>query len=361
MTAERRHAHTIGEIADMLARQVQQLCLELLPAGVKDGAEWRVGSVAGEPGRSMAVHLAGTKAGAWCDFASGNPDHRGDALDLVAQVLFRGDKAQALRWARTWLGLDAGDHRRFQTARAERPESMPRERDEDGKRLSALRLFLDAQASLLGTPAAAYLAGRGLDLAELRRQPRALRFHPAAVCGELSTPGNVVRVPAMVAAVVDAKGEHRATHRTFLEPNGRGGWRKHSGVKKAKKVLGGYAGATIRLWRGKSGKPLAEAPDDDTVALVEGIEDGLTVALACPEWRVLAVVSLSNLVNVQLPEQLLDVVLVCDRDGENPQARLARERATHRLMTEGRSVREARPPEGFKDFNDWWQAERGQA
>ena len=34
------------------------------------------------------------------------------------------------------------------------------------------------------TPVAAYLASRGIDLGELGRVPRALRFHPACWCSE---------------------------------------------------------------------------------------------------------------------------------------------------------------------------------
>lgn len=352
-----RRVVEVGEIAQMLGASIEVLARELLPAGTKDGQEWRVGSIAGEPGRSMAVRLSGSKRGTWCDFG-GPQDHRGDALDLVAQVHFGGDKRQALRWARVWLGLDKLDIANFETRRAEvKRREKTAERDEEGRRLSAMRLFLDAPASLGGTPVAAYLAGRGLDLAQLGRQPRALRYHPETPCGPLSEPGRLARIPAMVAAVSNAAGDHIATHRTFLEPDGRGGWRKHSGIPKAKLVLGRYAGGTIRLWRGASGKALADAPDGDTVAICEGIEDGLTVAINCPDWRVLAAVSISNFANLELPPQLRDVVLIGDRDGENSQAMAAREAALHRWRTEGRRVRVALPPEGFKDFNDWWRAQ----
>lgn len=347
----------VSEIARMLGGSIHQLAAELLPAGVRDGQEWRVGSVAGEAGRSMAVRLTGPKAGTWCDFG-GPESHRGDALDLVAQVHFAGNKTQAIRWARVWLGLDKLDIGDFETRRAEvKRREKTAERDEEGRRLSAMRLFLDAPASVAGTPVAAYLAGRGLDLAQLGRQPGALRYHAQTPCGPLSQPGSLARVPAMVAAVSNAAGDHIATHRTFLEPDGRGGWRKHSGIPKAKLVLGKYAGGTIRLWRGKSNKPLADAPDGDTVAICEGIEDGLTVAISCPDWRVLAAVSISNFANIELPPQVLDLVLIADRDGENSQALAARDAALHRWRIEGRRVRVALPPEGFKDFNDWWRAE----
>src|SRR5438309_1153464 len=93
-------------ISAMLAHRIQLLAAALLPSGKRVGAEWRCGSVAGDPGMSLGVHLRGERAGLWSDFATGE---RGDALDLVAAVLFRGDIGQALRWAASWLGLADGE------------------------------------------------------------------------------------------------------------------------------------------------------------------------------------------------------------------------------------------------------------
>src|SRR3954462_791834 len=93
-----------GDIARLLARTIDRLVLDLLPAGKREGHEWFVGSVAGEPGHSLGVHLTGTKAGIWSDFAAGD---RGDALALV-RVVLAVDMAKAWRWSRRWLGIEAG-------------------------------------------------------------------------------------------------------------------------------------------------------------------------------------------------------------------------------------------------------------
>ena len=341
--------HSVGEISRMLAARTQDLVGELLPMGRREGAEWRCGSLAGERGQSLAVHLHGAKAGVWCDFASGQ---RGDVLDLVAQVRFGGDLVEALRWSRMYLGLGHTGGG-FRTVQAAAPLKRPDlERDDAGRRASARAMWLDG-VPIPGTPVAAYLAGRGIELAELGRVPGALRFLPECWCGEVK-----LKLPAMVAAIT-RRGVHVATHRTWLMCE-RGTWRK-ARLQAAKKVLGGFAGGVIALHRGQSGKPLAQAPENDTVALCEGVEDALTLALHMPEWRALAVVSLGNMGAVQLPPQLADVMLVFDRDGENPQARQARERAVKHFMEEGRSVREQRPPEGFKDMNEWHQAWRAEA
>lgn len=343
--------HDIKAIVGMLAARIDQLAAELLPAGRRDGAEWRCGSVAGEPGQSLGVHLRGDKAGTWCDFASADPRHRGDALDLVAMVLFGGDKVEALRWSRAWLGLDRASPGNFRRVQAQRPEERERaERDAEGKRQKAIALFLQGQPIAETDPAGQYLAGRGISLRQLGRLPRGLRFLGECWCAEAG-----IRLPAMVAAIT-RKGHHVATHRTFLMQE-RGVWRK-ARLDAPKKVLGAFAGGFIPLWRGASGRPIAEARSGEACAIAEGIEDALTVALHSPEWRVLAAVSLSNMAALQLPEACDDIVLIFDRDGENPQARAARTRAVRTLLEQGRSVREVRPPEGFKDFNAWHQAQR---
>jgi hypothetical protein len=336
--------HDAAEVAKMLAHRAESLARELLPAGRRDGAEWRCGSLAGEAGQSLAVHLTGARAGVWSDFASGD---RGDALDLVAAVLYRGDKRAALAWARRWLGL--GDGAVPAPARQEarqRADAAEADAEAEARRGAARRLFLAAQEAIGGTPASAYLAGRGIDLAELRRQPRSLRFHP-----DLANRESGRSWPALVAAISDARGEHVATHRTWLHEAEPGRWTK-APLHDPKMTLGSYAGGTIRLWRGASGKPLASAPDGEAVAIGEGIETCLSVALACPELRVLCAVSLSNMGRVELPPALRTVILCADNDGDNEPASRALQRAVDRFKAEGRTVRIARPPAGLKDFND---------
>src|SRR5689334_16500652 len=93
-----------GEIAILLAERIDQLVRDVLPTGHREGQEWRCGSVAGEPGNSLGVHLVGHKHGVWSDFST---DQKGDALDLVRAVLGL-DMPAALRWSRQWLGIEDG-------------------------------------------------------------------------------------------------------------------------------------------------------------------------------------------------------------------------------------------------------------
>ena len=67
----------------------------------------------------------------------------------------------------------------------------------------------------------------------------------------------------------------------------------------------------------------------------------------------MACVSIGNMAELALPPGIAEVRLCFDRDGENLACASARERAVERYQREGRRVFEMRPPEGFKDFNDW--------
>lgn len=340
------HLHSIAEIVAMLQAQIQPLVAELLPAGRREGAEWRVGSLAGEPGRSLGVHLRpGPKCGVWCDFCTGES---GDVLALIAHVRCGGDRAEAVRWARRWLGLAAGS--KGDTPRPAPPPSTAAPAGEAVDAAKAGKALWLSGRPIAGTPAEAYLAGRGIALAALGRVPGALRYTDDAWCSERQC-----RAPAMLACIVRGS-EIVACHRTFLARGADGVWRK-AALRAAKKVLGPMGGGAIPVWRGASHRPLAEASADETVAITEGIEDALTVALFMPDWRVLAAVSLSNMADVQLPATVSRVVLVFDRDGENQAARRGRERAIALHQRAGREVRVVVPPEGYKDINAWWQAD----
>lgn len=339
-----RAVHDVGAIAGMLNDRIEALAPELLPAGVRSGAEWRVGSIAGEAGLSMAVHLGGAKAGVWCDYG-GPRDHRGDALDLVAQVLFRGDKRQALRWARAWLGLDAVDPASIAVRRRDAVAKKAKARSDDERRRGlAMHMFIEAEPKLFGTRSHDYLRDRGIDFATLGRQPRALRHHKGLVHPET---GEVA--PALVAAICAVDGTTVAVHRTFLEPAG--DVRKLRGVADAKLTLGSYAGGCIRLWRGSSGKAFKDAPAGEWLVVGEGIEDTLTAVMARPDLRAVCAVSLANMGSLLLPSAIEGVIILA-QNGDGPAAQRALERAIENFQGQGKRVRLARPDPGVKDVND---------
>ncbi|MFT8731639.1 MAG: toprim domain-containing protein [Acetobacter fabarum] len=334
-----------SELARLLADHITRLAPELLPHGKKDGAEWRVGSLAGEPGQSLAVRLTGARRGLWCDFSSGE---RGDSLDLVASVLFNGDRRSAMAWTGTWLGLsNNAPHAPVQRPPVQEKLNSPElDREAQQRRAKARRLWQDAAPGIAGSPVEHYLQGRGIDLRLLGRAPGALRFHPTVWCAEVQRP-----LPAMLGAICGPTGKMAAVHRTWLAQAPSGAWGKAE-LANAKKVLGSFAGGCIRLWRGASGAALGMAPDGDVTILAEGIETALSCAIACPEYRVLASVSLSNMAAVKLPDTITEIIVAADNDAGNPAARKALKAALHQFAQQGRTVRLAVPEIQGQDWNN---------
>jgi putative DNA primase/helicase len=83
---------------------LESLCCEWFPAGRKDGHEFRVGSINGEPGSSLSINL---NNGVWCDFAG---DAKGsDPISLLAAIrgCKMGEAARELDHRLGAGGLDA--------------------------------------------------------------------------------------------------------------------------------------------------------------------------------------------------------------------------------------------------------------
>lgn len=92
----------ISQMGRMLASKAESVCRMLLPAGVKEGQEWRCGSLYGDKGKSFGVHLSGPKSGVWCDFNGGDA---GDLVDLWMKSKNL-TMAQTLEEIRDYLGLE---------------------------------------------------------------------------------------------------------------------------------------------------------------------------------------------------------------------------------------------------------------
>jgi len=334
------------EVAQRLNERIEWLAPELLPNGRREGRRWwRVGSLSGEPGRSLVVELGGAKRGRWFDYADG---HGGDALDLVAGVRFGGDKRQAFEWARDWLNLPA---RRPSPA----PTSRRREVVQNNNYAESIRRsWFESRPLVRGDPVDRYLAGRAIELAELGRAPSALRYHPRLWNSESRR-----HWPAMVAAITSPDGRMMtAIHRTWLEET--------FDVAKAplahpKLTLGSYAGGAIRLWRGTEGKAWAEMPIGETIIVGEGVEDTLSAVLRSPQHRAICAVSLSAMLVLQLPTAVARVIMIGQNDKRDSTAIALRDRVIARWRAEGRQVQLLIPPVWVKDLNELSQWKRAKA
>lgn len=119
----------------------------LLPAGKVNGQEYCVGGLDGSPGQSLRVHMAGTKAGVWSDFASG--ECGGDLVDLWMAVRNL-SLIETMDEVRAWLGVERP---KFV---APKKEYQPPVRPEGTRKVEA-------------TPVEKFLNERGLNEATIRK------------------------------------------------------------------------------------------------------------------------------------------------------------------------------------------------
>ncbi|QCE34159.1 hypothetical protein FAI40_01730 [Acetobacteraceae bacterium] len=338
------------EIAQALSSQIGSLVLAILPAGNRYRNEWKVGSVQGEPGNSLSVHLSGAKAGIWADFSA---DMRGDALDLVAACCCAGNMSEACKWACDWLGWSnnglSSSSRSVPVQRVSEEDIKKREQKEaeDKKKriLAARAMWLSAKPLTGNCPASLYLRHRGINLKEFHHIPHALRFRDDCWCSETQC-----ETPALVSAMFLPTGQHVATHRTYLERDASGHWIKAK-LKSAKKILGPFGGSFIPLQKGSSGKTLSKAAPNEILMIGEGIETSLSVAWAFPNIRVLAAGSLGNLGSIQFSENIGRIIILADND-ENEQAKKTLLRAAEKLSNGGKRRISACWSSKGKDFND---------
>jgi hypothetical protein len=87
------------------AQRAEDVCRRLLPGGAPHGSYWAAGDLSGAAGKSLRVRLAGERAGAWIDNATG--DKGGDFVSLAAAVA-RMSQAEAARSLARMLGMEAG-------------------------------------------------------------------------------------------------------------------------------------------------------------------------------------------------------------------------------------------------------------
>ncbi len=316
----------VREIVDRLTGNIGALCEHLLPNGRREGAEYCCGSVRGEPGKSLGVHLTGAKAGVWKDFATGQG---GDLLDLIAATLGL-DTADAIGWAKNWLGVDDG------AAPGPRPGlTSPAEQKKPGTRNNNLPFALEILRACRPAPGTAvefYLRARGYMLPV----PPVLQYHPSL---KYTPTGR--SFPAMVASVQRGDGQISAIHRTYLLPGGRGKARVH----KPKMALGPIGRGAVRL-----------GPVQPALGLAEGIETALSAMqiFGIPCWAALG----AGMAGVEVPKEAIEVQIFGDN---GPPGHEAAQKAAEAFKHQGRRVFLRFPPPGFDDWNSFLQSQKSEA
>ena len=220
--------------------------------------------------------------------------------------------------------LRALQNQRLLDPRAAPPTGREGRRGERAHNAAALRIWTEAR-SIQGTPAADYLAARGLEACSSE-----LRFHPSAPVG----PKPLTRYrPALVAAVRDDSGLV-AVHRSFIDRRARGRVAGRAG-------LGRFGRGAVRLG--------GIAP---RLGIAEGIETALsaTALFKVPCWATLGTERFGR---VSLPAEVTELLLFLDHDSGGRRAEaLARSAFAHLAHVEAHY-----PKRAGEDWNDVLRAQ----
>lgn len=355
-------------VKQMLRDRIGDLCARLLPDGKRQGRLW----VAHNPitldhAQSPEFKVAMDRdTGAWIDYRSGA---RGDVIRLVEYCMAT-DFAGAMRWSRDFLGLVHMDRAARQKAEdqaraARQQQEAKAEQDHLFRMKRAEKLFMDGWQDGSGSTAEhlarEYFTARACGLEDVvNRDRETMRFSAATEYWRRAQyrheNGRQVKVaagptfPAIHSAMRAPGGQVTAVHVTFLDPVSP----KKAPVApdSAKLMFGEASGSMIRIAHGPEGEPPETARQAHPLILCEGIEDGLSLAIAAPEARVWAAGSLSmmGLAPVNLP-CVSAVIVARDNDWGKAQAQAQFDQVLDRIAAHGKQVRVIASHAG-KDFND---------
>ena len=303
------------ELSHELARHAEAVCRHYLPRGTRQGRYWICGDVRGAAGRSLHVRLAPPgKPGNWTDEATGQ---HGDLLDLIREATRASELRDAMVEARRFLSLPIGPG----PAMRDRTRGPPRD-----TRKSALAIWRRCQP-IRDTHADAYLRARGIPYCDYP----ALRFHPTLYRRD----GNrLIRLPALVAAVLDQAGALTGIHRTWLDPREP----RKAALQRPRKALGDLRTHAVRFNRPRPG---------GTLIAGEGIETVLSVVTAIPGIAAAATLSAAHLSAFEPPPDLGLLIVASDAEEDG---RLAAQRLARRCRESLCPAHVVLPVHG--DFND---------
>ena len=321
-------AFDIPAVKTELKRRIVDLSQTLAPGGSFDGVYYRPRNPTRTDRKagSFFIWVKGAKIGAWVESVSGET---GDVIDLIAYCMGFAGRGDALHWAAKWLegqAVSCPDPTRPEekSGENERPEQSDAE-----KRQAAAAWFAKGMGIQWAGLAKSYLKGRGI---ELEQWPSSLRFFKSMKHGFSGQ-----SFPCIMAAYTNHKQEIVGVHRTYLAKDG-GGKAPVDPVRLSWPA--GFGGSVVRI----------NAGECRTLVIVEGLEDALSVTMACPWAGVWMAGALWNIERLRLPKAE-QVIIFADNDWGKPEAEALLDRATNAFRRQGRSIYIARSPLG-KDAND---------
>lgn len=357
------------EIKQGLKDRILDLCVELLPGGRRIGRLYVANNpVTQDYHKDPEFKVALDRdTGAWRDWRTGE---KGDVLSLVTYCLGC-DFPKAMDWARDFLGFKrmSRDERKQFAERAARAKVRHDQEALDKQAWTlkqAVKLFengmMDGAGSAAELHGKAYFAARhcpldriaNRDLATFRFSHETEYWKRAEYRFEngrrvKTAPGP--KFPAIHTAMRSMTGQVTAVHVTFLHPSLPA--KAPVGPKETAKLMFGAAkGSMIRISHGPEGEPPETARQAYPLILCEGIEDGLSLALACPEARVWAAGSLSAMMSAPVNMTCISHIIVSkDNDWANETALKQFDDVFQTLAAYGKPIATIASHIG-KDFND---------
>ena len=280
---------TVAEIADRLGARAEEFCREWLPQGTRSGNYWHCGDVDGGPGKSMAVHLRGHRAGKWTDYAESGRESHGDLIDII-ELQDRVPKGEAVKRAKGWLGEPVREP--VQQQDRTKPTKEGTSSSENARKLFA------RGKSIEGTLAEEYLRSRGIT-----EFGPALRFHPSCYYRDRDMP-RPLEIPALLCAITDLDGTVVGVNRIYLCTNG-----GRADVPEPKKVLGRLHGCAVRF-----GVP------GDVLVVGEGVETLLSIKTALPHMPCDAALTAQHLSLYEPPPRVRSLWIARDAGPPGEQA-----------------------------------------
>jgi twinkle protein len=144
------------DIERKLCEQPEAVCRHLLPAGKRDGAEYKVGSLSGEAGSSLCVNLAG-KVGMWSDFAASKGGKT--LMSLWCSVRSQPFKVCIVE-AKQFLGIRDDFDKRVQSYGTVRAGGPSQPQHEDSAWKAVADVWAKCQPLTEGGPVWNYLVGQ---------------------------------------------------------------------------------------------------------------------------------------------------------------------------------------------------------
>ena len=277
---------SVARLAELLNDRISDLAVALLGTPNRELSsqqQLRFGAKG-----SVAVEIAGKDAGRWYDHEAGTG---GAGLELIRHHLGL-DEKPAWDWARNWLGEQA-----MPSSWTAKPATTPASgaaklvEMTDAERATKVADIVRQTESPNGTPAHAYLRGRGIAI----QPPDCIRFRQNAY-GSYG---------AMVALATDATGEVLAIQQVYLTAEGKKA--PLNPIKRTNKAVEGWAErSAVRL------------PGRKPLVLCEGVETALSIWQATGQ-EVWACLGIANIARAPVPEKAM-VIIARDGDAQGSKA-----------------------------------------